>query len=80
MKKKSISAAEFDDKINEGQDVTSHLDLTKVQKTGLEPYRVNVDFPLWMVQKLDSIAKRLGVTRQSVIKIYISEKLKDESV
>lgn len=52
MKKKSISAAEFDDKFNEGQDVTSYIDLTKVQKPGLEPYRVNVDFPLWMVQNL----------------------------
>ena len=46
MKKKSISASEFDQNFDEGQDVSSYLDLTKVQKPGLEPYRVSVDFPV----------------------------------
>lgn len=79
MKKNSITAAEFDNKFDEGQDITPWLDLTKAQKPGFEPRRVNVDFPAWMVEKLDRIASRLGVTRQSVIKIYIAEKLKEES-
>ena len=80
MKKKSITAFEFDKKFDEGQDILSYLDLKKVRKPGLEQRRVSVDFPAWMVQKLDNIARRLGITRQSVIKIFISEKLKEGSV
>jgi hypothetical protein len=80
MKKRSITAEEFDKKFDEGHDITPYLDLTKVEEPGIEQYRVNVDFPVWMVQKLDAIARRLGVTRQSVIKIFISEKLKEESL
>ncbi|MFO7657790.1 MAG: hypothetical protein R6W78_12035 [Bacteroidales bacterium] len=79
MKKKSISASEFDHKFDTGQDITAYLDLKKVRKPGLEQRRVSVDFPVWMIQKLDSLARRLGVTRQSVIKVFISEKLKEES-
>ncbi len=49
-------------------------------RPGLEQRRVSVDFPVWMIQKLDMVARRLGVTRQSVIKVYISGKLKEENV
>ena len=80
MKKKSISASEFDKKFDEGQDISSYLNFKELKKPGLEQRRVSVDFPVWMVQKLDSVARRLGVTRQSVIKVFISEKLKEESV
>ena len=80
MKKKYITVSEFEEKFDAGEDLTAYFDLEKASRPGLEQRRVSVDFPLWMVQKLDKIAKRLGVTRQSVIKVFISEKLKEESL
>ncbi len=80
MKKKYITATEFEEKFESGEDLTPYLDLDNASRPGLEQKRVSVDFPLWMVQKLDKVAKRLGVTRQSVIKVFISEKLKEESL
>ena len=80
MKKTSITASKFDEKFDSGEDIIEHLDLKNITKPGNKPKRVNVDFPVWMVQELDKIANKLGVTRQSVIKIFISEKLEEESV
>lgn len=79
MKKKYITAAEFDKKFDAGEDLTAHYDLDNAIRPGLEQRRVSVDFPVWMIQRLDLVARRLGVTRQSVIKVFISEKLKEES-
>jgi hypothetical protein len=75
MKKKSITAKEFDKKFDSGEDVSEYLDMKKLEKPGQEQKRVNVDFPVWMIDSLDKEAKRLGVTRQSVIKFWIAEKL-----
>ena len=80
MKRKYITATEFEEKFESGEDLTSYLDLDQALRPGLEQKRVSVDFPVWMVQKLDKVAKHLGVTRQSVIKVFISEKLKEESL
>jgi len=79
MKKKYITAAEFDEQFDAGEDVSAHYDVEKATRLGLEQRRVSVDFPVWMVQKLDSVARHLGVTRQSVIKVFIAEKLKEET-
>lgn len=79
MKKKYITAAEFDEQFDAGEDISAHYDVEKAIRPGLEQRRVSVDFPVWMVQKLDSVARRLGVTRQSVIKVFIAEKLKEET-
>ena len=73
---KTITAEEFDKKFDEGEDISEYLDFSKSHKLGEEPKRVNVDFPVWMVSKLDREAKHLGVTRQSLIKMWIAEKLK----
>ncbi len=80
MKKKYITAAEFDAKFDKGEDVSAHYELERAVRPGLEQRRVSVDFPEWMVQQLDQVARRLGVTRQSVIKVFISEKLKEEEL
>ena len=80
MKKKYITAAEFDEQFDRGEDLLANYDLEHARRPGLEQKRVSVDFPAWMVQKLDLVARRLGVTRQSVIKVYISEKLKEENL
>jgi hypothetical protein len=70
-----MKARDFDRKFDEGEDVTVDLDLSKVRKPAQEQRRVNVDFPAWMVQSLDREARRLGVTRQSIIKVWIAERL-----
>lgn len=70
-----MKAREFDEKFDRGEDVTSALDLSKARRPGSEQRRVNVDFPAWMIASLDREAKRLGVTRQSIIKVWIAERL-----
>ncbi len=70
-----MKASEFDQKFDEGEDVTADLDLSKIRRPAQEQRRVNVDFPAWMIQSLDREAKRLGVTRQSIIKVWIAERL-----
>ena len=61
------------------EDVSAHLDFSKATRPGREQKRVNVDFPVWMIQSLDREAQRLGVPRQSVIKIWIAERLEAKS-
>ncbi len=70
-----MKASEFDEKFDSGEDITDALDLTKIKKIGFKQKRINVDIPQWMLDKLDNEASRLGVTRQSVIKIWLAEKL-----
>lgn len=71
-----MKATEFDKKFDEGiEDIVDDLDLKSARRPMLEARRVNVDFPAWMVESLDKEAKRLGVTRQSVIKMWIAERL-----
>jgi hypothetical protein len=74
-----MKAKEFDKKFDEGEDVTGHLDISKARRPVQEQKRVNVDFPLWMIQQLDKEAKRLGVPRQSIIKLWVAERLKKAS-
>jgi uncharacterized DUF497 family protein len=70
-----MKAGEFDQKFDDGEDVTGDLDLAGIRRPSLEQRRVNVDFPSWMIESLDREARRLGVTRQSIIKLWIAERL-----
>jgi ribbon-helix-helix CopG family protein len=70
-----MKAEEFDERFDRGEDLTSTLDLTKAHRPGQEQRRVNVDFPVWMIESLDREARRLGVSRQSIIKVWIAERL-----
>jgi hypothetical protein len=70
-----MKAEEFDKKFDDGEDVMEYVDLSFARRPNLEQKRVNVDFPSWMVTALDNEARRLGVTRQSVIKMWIDERL-----
>jgi len=63
---------------DERKNVTPYLALSKARRPGHEQRRVNVDFPRWIIESLDAQASRLGVTRQSVIKLWIAERLKEE--
>ena len=63
----------------EGENIIKHIDLSKVRRPNQEQRRVNVDFPLWMIQSLDKEAKRLGAPRQLIIKIWLAERLHKSS-
>jgi len=70
-----MKAKDFDRKLDRGEDITPHLDRSKARRPGIEQKRVNVDLPTWMIESLDKEARRLGVTRQSIIKVWIAERL-----
>lgn len=74
-----MKAKELDKKFDEGESIIKNLDLSKAKRPNQEQRRVNVDFPLWMIQSLDKEAKRLGVPRQSIIKIWLAERLHKSS-
>lgn len=74
---KKITAAEFDQKFDDGEDISDHVDWASARRPNLQPKRVNVDFPNWMVSGLDQEASRLGITRQALIKIWIADRLKE---
>lgn len=80
MKKKSITAEEFDTLFDSGDEIIEYLSIEKAERPGLKARRVSIDFPEWMVQELDREAQRLGITRQSVIKFWIAEKLHPASL
>jgi len=70
-----MKSEELDKKFDAGEDITGDLELSKARRPKQEQKRVNVDFPLWMVQSLDREARRLGVPRQSIIKLWLAERL-----
>ena len=70
-----MKAKRFDKKFDSGEDITKYLDVSKAHRPEQEQRRVNVDFPIWMIQSLDKEAKRLGVPRQSIIKVWVAERL-----
>lgn len=82
---KSITTKEFEDKFYNGEDISEYLDFSKSIKLKdfsqlkTNTKKVNVDFPEWVIQALDQEAKKIGVTRQSIIKVWIAERLKAEA-
>ena len=70
-----MKARELEQRFDAGEDVTGELDLSQARRVNQEQKRVNVDFPVWMVHSLDREAKRLGVPRQSLIKVWVAERL-----
>lgn len=70
-----MKAKTFDRAFDAGKGVAAQLDLSRARRVGTEPRRVNVDFPAWMVDSLDREARRLGVTRQSLIKLWLADRL-----
>jgi len=74
-----MKADEIDKKFDDGQSIAEHLDLSKARRPAQAQKRVNVDFPLWMIRGLDREARRLGVARQSIIKLWLAERLEKSS-
>jgi hypothetical protein len=80
MKKKAatITAEELDRRFDAGEDISEFLDWENAERPGLNQRRVNLDLPVWMISTLDLEAKRVGVTRQSVMKLWLAERIKAE--
>ncbi len=75
-----MKASEFDQKFDgNDEDIISELDLSSAKRVNQEQKRVNVDFPIWMIESLDKEASRLGVTRQSIIKVWLAERLESQA-
>lgn len=70
-----MKAKMFDKQFDEGGDITASLELSKMKRVLQEQKRVNVDFPTWMIESLDREAGKLGITRQSIIKVWLAERL-----
>ena len=73
-----MKAEQIDDVFDSGADLLAHLDLLTARRLNLQQKRVNVDLPIWMIENLDREADRVGVTRQSIIKVWLAERLKIE--
>ena len=74
-----MKAKKFETDFDAGKDISESLDLSKVKRPNQEQKRVNVDFPIWMIDSLDKEAARLGVTRQSIIKVWLAERLEESA-
>ncbi|HEX3102623.1 MAG TPA: hypothetical protein VHQ01_12555 [Pyrinomonadaceae bacterium] len=71
-----ITAEEFDEIFDRGEeDIVQYLDLKSARRINQEPQRVNIDFPKWLVRRLDEESKLLGVSRQALVKMWIAERL-----
>ena len=73
-----MKTEDFDKRFDNGEDVSQYLDFTKARRPSRDQKRVNVDFPGWMIQSLDKEAKHLGIPRQSLIKVWIAERLEQK--
>ncbi|MEH2195157.1 MAG: CopG family transcriptional regulator [Nostoc sp.] len=70
-----MKAEEFDTKFDNGENITEFIDLSNVHRPGYEQKSVNIEFPIWMIQALEHEFKRLGVTSDSIIKLWLAERL-----
>lgn len=73
-----MKASEFDQRFDDNESVMDVLDMASARRPNLTTKKVNVDFPIWMIESLDRAARRMGVTRQSVIKMWLAERLASE--
>jgi hypothetical protein len=75
-----MKAQDFDKKFDQGKkDIIDDLDLSTARRVNQEHKRINVDFPVWVVESLDRQAARIGITRQSIIKVWLVERLQAEA-
>lgn len=74
-----MKALEFDRKFDDNENIITELDVNHSRRPGEETRRINVDFPAWMVASMDREARRLGVTRQSIIKMWLAERLQQDT-
>jgi hypothetical protein len=76
---KKVKAKDFDAAFERGEDVTKYLDKSKARRGNAELKRVNTGFPVWVISSLDKEARRLGNTRQALVKMWIADKFKHDN-
>ena len=69
------TAKEFDEAFDNNEDLEQYIDWSKAKRPNIEQKRVNLDLPKWMIDKLDIEAKRIGVARQAIMKMFLAERL-----
>ena len=75
-----MKAKDFDKKFDDDkQDIIDDLELSTIKRPNQSQKRVNVDFPIWVIDSLDREASRVGVTRQSIIKLWLVERLEEKA-
>ncbi len=74
----TMKASEFDVQFDRGDDISEYIDTSSIKRPGLEARRVNVDFPEWIIRNLDTESRMIGVSRQALIKLWVSERLQQE--
>lgn len=70
-----MKATKFDEEFDNGESIIDYLDLKNIRKPNLELKRINIDIPVWIVESLDKEAKRIGISRQAIIKMWLAEHL-----
>ena len=76
-----MKAKDFDKKFDDNKvDIIDDLDLSTIKRPNQTQKRVNVDFPIWVIDSLDKEANRIGVTRQSIIKMWLVERLEKQAI
>ena len=73
-----MTAQEFEQRFEDGEDITPFIDMSSIRRPGVEPRRVNMDFPEWMIEKLDWQSRLIGVSRQALVKLWVSERIQKE--
>ena len=68
-----MKATKFDEEFDNGESIIDYLDLKNIRKPNLELKRINIDIPVWIVESLDKEAKRIGISRQAIIKMWLAE-------
>ena len=69
------TAEELDEMFDNGEDMTPYVVPGSGRRINQEPQRVNIDFPKWVVRRLDEESQLRGVSRQSLVKMWIAERL-----
>jgi hypothetical protein len=73
---RSITVEEFDRLFDEASDeIDEFIDWDNARQPGLEIRRINIDLPNWMIDRLDAEARRIGVSRQALIKVWLSDRI-----
>jgi len=78
--RKNRTTKQFDDDFEQGVDITGSLAIGRARRVNQVQKRVNVDFPIWMIEALDREANRLGIPRQSLIKTLVARHYKKTAI
>lgn len=72
---KTIKAEELDKMFDDGQDISAYIDVSKGKRANIEQKKVDLDLPVWMIKQLDLEARKLGVARQAIMKMFLAQHL-----